>query len=474
MPGIGLRIIKTFIAVFLSMILNILFLLFNKWFDLGIVDANGLVIFYTPFFATIAAVYCLHRDKKNSLSQAKIRSVGTIIGGYFGLLIIVIIDALLINVLHLDINNPVLYKTLLYVFVSIGIIPLIYITVLMKQNTCVFITCLTYLSVTISIRNMQPVYIFATNRVISTLTGIGIALVINNISLIRNRNKNILFVATLDSFTNKQNKLSSYSRYKINDMFFKEMPLSIVTQTTLSAFKHVFDDVDVTFPFVVMDGAAIYHFNKKEYENVFYINTNIKNKIDMILDQMNVHAFCYCIFDNILYCYYKNIENDGEKHYYNIRRKNEFDNFVRGDILDDMFISQYTIINKLNVIDGIINQLEEAIGEEIKYDVEPYELEGYYSLNIISCDSTKVNLLKKIQGNNYQKVIAYIKKIDDLALLEVADFSFCTSNADNEVKARVDVIIKGSSEKALKVINTLYHSYTPDLVISYLKNRYSK
>ena len=54
MPRVGMRIVKTFVAVFICMLLNILFMLLNKWFDLGIVDANGLVIFYTPFFATIA------------------------------------------------------------------------------------------------------------------------------------------------------------------------------------------------------------------------------------------------------------------------------------------------------------------------------------------------------------------------------------------------------------------------------------
>mgnify|MGYP003292416061 CR=1 FL=1 len=474
MPRVGMRIVKTFIAVFICMLLNILFMLLNKWFDLGIVDANGLVIFYTPFFATIAAVYCLHRDKKNSLSQAKIRSVGTVIGGYFGLLVIIIADLLLVNVLGLNVSDPLLYKTLLYVFVSICIIPLIYLTVIMKQNSCVFITCLTYLSVTISIRNMQPVYIFATNRVISTLTGIGIALLINNISLIRNRNKNLLFVASLPSITDSKNKLSPYSRYTINDMYFKEMPLSIVTQTTLSAFKHVFDDVDITFPFVVMDGAAIYHFDKQEYENVFYIDNESESKINSILNEMGVNAFCYCIYDNILYCYYKNINNVGEQHYYNIRRKNAFDNFVRADVLTDIFISQYTIINKLNVLNNIINKLEEVLGDAISYDVEPYEIEGYYSLNIISSSSTKVNLLKKIKGNQYEKVIVCIEKTDDLPLLEVADFSFCMPTADNEVKERVDCIIKGKPDKVLRIFNNFYHSYTPDLIINYLKNKYKK
>lgn len=476
MPRVGLRIVKTFIAVFFCMLINILLMLCNKWFNLNIVDSNGLVIFYTPFFATIAAVYCLHRDKKNSLSQAKIRSFGTVIGGYFGLLVILLSDAFLINYLNLNVVNPLLYKTLLYVFVSIGIIPLIYLTVIMKQNSCVFITCLTYLSVTISIRNLQPVHIFATNRVISTLLGIGIALLINNISLIRNRNKNILFISTLESILNKKNKLSPYARYTINDMYFKEVPLSIVTQKTLSGFRHIFDDVDVTFPFVVMDGAAIYHFDKQEYENVYNIDKVSEQKINNILNELNVDAFCYCIYDNILYCYYKNIDNAGEEYYYNIRRKNQFDNFVRADILDDIFVTQYTIIHKLNVINDIINKLEEELGEVVTYDVEPYEeiAGNFYSLNIISSSSTKANLLRQIKGDKYQKVIACINKLDDLPILEVSDFSFCLASADKEVKERVDVVIKGNPDKVLKIFNTFYHSYTPDLIISFLKNKYRK
>ena len=47
---------------------------------------------YTPFFAGIAAVYATHRDKKSSIKQAKIRSFGSILGGYFGMIIVLIIE----------------------------------------------------------------------------------------------------------------------------------------------------------------------------------------------------------------------------------------------------------------------------------------------------------------------------------------------------------------------------------------------
>ena len=71
--------------------------------------------------------------------------------------------------------------------------PLIELTVKLKQTDAVFITCLTFLSVTISARNGgMPVFQFATNRVLSTLIGVGVSLLVNNYIFHLNRcNKNI-------------------------------------------------------------------------------------------------------------------------------------------------------------------------------------------------------------------------------------------------------------------------------------------
>ena len=64
-PKVGKRIIKTAIAVFLSITLYIPLLLID---NLGFKEiySEGLTVFYTPFFAALAAAYALHRDKKSS------------------------------------------------------------------------------------------------------------------------------------------------------------------------------------------------------------------------------------------------------------------------------------------------------------------------------------------------------------------------------------------------------------------------
>ena len=76
---------------------------------------------YTPFFAGIAAVFATHRNKKSSKKQATVRSLGTIIGGYFGMAIILLFEFILVDLIHLDELNFILYYFLKFLFVSICI-----------------------------------------------------------------------------------------------------------------------------------------------------------------------------------------------------------------------------------------------------------------------------------------------------------------------------------------------------------------
>ena len=84
MPRIGFRNIKTAIAVLICLLTNVVLVAF-----LGKAEAFN---WYTPFFAGIAACYSLQSDTLKSLRQAKIRSVGSIIGGIFGMIILLLFE----------------------------------------------------------------------------------------------------------------------------------------------------------------------------------------------------------------------------------------------------------------------------------------------------------------------------------------------------------------------------------------------
>ena len=153
-------------------------------------------VWYTPFFAAIAAAYSMHKDVQSSLRQAKIRSLGSIIGGLYGILIVLLVEECLLPLFGSDfLNNHLAVWAISYTIYSVAIIGAILLAVKARQAPAVFITCLTYLSVTVSIRNGgRPVIFFGINRILSTIFGVFVAVGVNIIKFPKRKNRNILFI----------------------------------------------------------------------------------------------------------------------------------------------------------------------------------------------------------------------------------------------------------------------------------------
>ena len=97
--------------------------------------------------------------------------MGTLIGGAYGLLILLLLRL-----------GPIAARPLLgYGIISAAIIPLMYLTVLIKKTPATYITCVVFLSVVVSHGMDTTPYWFALNRVIDTLIGIFISLLVNTL-----------------------------------------------------------------------------------------------------------------------------------------------------------------------------------------------------------------------------------------------------------------------------------------------------
>ena len=157
LPKVGMRMVKTVIAAFLSALI-------------------GFLRDQPPFYSMIAAILCMQQDRAQGVKVALNRTIGTLIGGAFGL-----------GMLLVEQNTPLKALTpLYYLVISICIIPLIYITVLIKKAPSSYISCVVFLSITVShVTDANP-YVFVFNRVLDTLIGILMALAVNEILPYRN------------------------------------------------------------------------------------------------------------------------------------------------------------------------------------------------------------------------------------------------------------------------------------------------
>ena len=151
---IGLRTIKTVISVFLCFLIDSC--------------RNDSV----PFYAVIAAILCTQPDMENSLAIAKSREMSTIIGGISGMLF------LTAERLHTAIH-PELFRELI---LSLMLIPIIYLSLLLKQKNGTALMCIVFLCVTVTHKkDTNPLY-FAWSRIVDTSLGILISLIVNSIS----------------------------------------------------------------------------------------------------------------------------------------------------------------------------------------------------------------------------------------------------------------------------------------------------
>ncbi|MBQ6820222.1 MAG: FUSC family protein [Clostridium sp.] len=154
-PKIGLRTIKTALAVFCCL------LFFPS----------------EPFFACLTAVFCVQDTVSNSINIAINRGLGTILGAILGLLFLIICRFFVFNI-----DIYILAKLLMYLTISIGIITVIYICNLINKQGAINISCIAFLAVTTTHAFTDPIY-YAVNRIIETLFGILVALLVNKFIL---------------------------------------------------------------------------------------------------------------------------------------------------------------------------------------------------------------------------------------------------------------------------------------------------
>lgn len=159
LPKPGLRILKSALAVFLCFLTDAL-------------RGSGV-----PFYSAIAAILCMQPDVHGSFRVGLNRVVGTLAGGVYGMGTLCLLRTFL----------PAGHGLLQYAVISAALVPLMYLTVLLKKTSATYITCVVFLSVTVSHGLDLLPYAFALNRILDTLIGIFISLFINWLPFLRNR-----------------------------------------------------------------------------------------------------------------------------------------------------------------------------------------------------------------------------------------------------------------------------------------------
>ena len=145
---IGMRIIKTVVAVFLC----------------------GLFAYIrreSAFFSMIAALACIQNTTTETIKSSVERMVGTLIGGVMGIMVVYAMNDL--GVIHLDL--------LRYLVVALLLIPIIEISLMVKKPGCASMACMVFMCLVVDPGDKPAVY--SIQRLFETFVGAALACGIN-------------------------------------------------------------------------------------------------------------------------------------------------------------------------------------------------------------------------------------------------------------------------------------------------------
>lgn len=374
-PGIGMRIIKSALAVSLCMVINLL------RGDSGIV-----------FYSQLAALWCIQMYRSNTISNALQRMTGTVVGALFGLIYLLIRPLAGMNSIPADVIS-----------IFIGVMLVIYSTVLIKRKQASYFSCVVFLSIVINhIGDANP-YLFVWNRFLDTVIGILIGLFINNIRVCIKPDRDTLFVSGVDDIlVDKNNKVSAFSKVELNRMIEDGMRFTLSTMRTPASVLEPLSDINLKYPIIVMDGAALYDINKNEYLTVYVISPDTADDLISIMDSHDMYPYINVIIDDTLLIYYKNNPDKVNSELVSSLRTSPYRNYINRTFPGDekvVYIMLLDTDERINHFYDIL--IEKGYDDKLKIIKYPSaDHEGYSYLKIYNKNASKERMLLYLKENS--------------------------------------------------------------------------
>ena len=346
LPPIGMRIIKSSIGVLLGFII---YLLRGK---------QG-----APFYTALSVLWCMQPYPSNAKANARQRTIGTMIGAFYGLIMI------LLEYYFLPFDN----EFIRYLIISVLIIPVIYTTVVINKKNASYFSCVVFLSIVVNHLNDKNPYFFVFNRVLDTMIGIVLALIINTARIPRKKRDNLLFVSELDkALLNMHNTLTPYSKIELNKMLDDGLKFTIATMRTPAALLEALKDIRIKLPVIAMDGAILFDVKDNRYLKVYEMTHSETKEFLELFKENNLHCFVNVVVEDSVIIYYDDFKNEVEKKIYDTLRSSPYRNYIKEELPERYGAVYLMLIDENKKIENLYLQMKK-LGYTKKFKILKYQ-----------------------------------------------------------------------------------------------------
>lgn len=381
-PPLGLRIVKTSIAVFLCFLVNML-------------RGNQEVVFYSQ----MAAIWCLQDTARDTRKNGAQQVVGTGVGALFGLVTILLFPSLAAETAR--------QKAVHGLVISLMVGVILYATVVIRKLHAAYFSNVVYLSIVIYHLTDGDPFLFAWNRFLDTMIGIGIAWLVNSCRMPREKHRDILFVSRLDGvLINGGEGISGYNRVELNRMIQDGAQFTVVTGHSPTALAECRKNLTLKLPVIVMDGAALYDVEENRYVRVYVISGDSAAEAEGIFRAHGVHWFSNVVLDDTLVVYYQDTDDLVYHDMVEKRRRSPYRNFVKRELPPGEEVVYFQIVDRAERVEALCRDME-ASGFSRRFRVVKTESEEYPG-----CLDLKLYNRNAVSGNmvDYLKDMLEVKR----------------------------------------------------------------
>lgn len=382
LPGIGMRIIKSAVAIAVCYLVN------------TVRGDSGMV-----FYSQLAALWCIQMYRSSTKTNAIQRTVGTFIGAVYGLV-------------YLLINKHAHYGRIYEaISVSVFVLLVLYTSVIFKKKQASYFSCVVFLSIVVNhIGDINP-YMFVFNRFLDTMIGLAVGIGINDININIKKDKDTLFISGVDDIlVNSHDSMTAFSRVELNRMIDSGMKFTIATMRTPASLIEPLKDINLKYPVITMDGAALYDTKNNTFLKAYIISKNKSKCIMELIKKHNMNWYANVIVDDVLLIFHDDT-NDGN----NIKLVNElkvspYRNYIKRPLTREFNVIYFMILDETNKAKAFYELLLEKGYENdhkiLLYSSDKYQ--GYSYIKIYNKNATKENMIQYLKEyTGIDKVVTF-------------------------------------------------------------------
>ncbi len=254
-----------------------------------------------------------------------------------------------------------------------------------------------------------------------------------------------LYVSDMDgTLLGRDSRVSAASAEIISDLSRRGALITVATARTAATVEPLLSSTFTLPPAIVMTGVAFWNRSKEAYDSVRFISDGERRDVAEVCRQAGLHPFVYVMEnDRFLYVYHDGDRlSDLEQAFYDDRCRLSLKRFcLHCSVPDDRRTVLWYAMGDHEAIFAAAGELRNRSDLSVSCYYDIFDRTKAH-LEIFAPGVSKASALVALKTRTgADRVVVFGDNLNDLPMMEVADYAVAVDNAFDEVKAAADMVI---------------------------------